>query len=76
MTGFKVVWLVAVLMGEGWQTGTFTESEPQPNLAACWRHVGAYTARMADWARGSLGVDWHHEVAVQGQCKAADERDA
>lgn len=76
MTGFKVVWLVAVLMNGEWQTGTFTESEPQETLAACERHVGAHTLRMADWARGSLGVDWSHEVAVQGQCKAAEERDA
>ena len=73
---YAVVWLVAVLVGDQWQTGTFTESEPQPSLAACERHVGAHTARMADWARGSLGVDWSHEVAVQGQCKATEERDA
>ncbi len=73
---YTVIWLVAILTVDGWQTGTFTESDPQPDLATCERHVGAHTSRMADWARGSLGVDWSHEVAVKGQCKPTEERDA
>jgi hypothetical protein len=74
---YTVIWLVAILtVSEGWKTGTFTEPEHQPSLAACERHVGAHTHRMADWARGNLGVDFSHHAVVQGQCKPLEERDA
>ena len=68
MTGFAVVWLVAILVNGEWRTGKFIEPDPIETREACERHIGAHEQRMADWARGNLGASWSHETITKGYC--------